>query len=93
MATAGREVLRSLANEHELPDAVIDAILEYRNEDAPEEEGEEAAENLADESSLDVQDGLEPPKQIFATLADLENVPEFANLPDPKIKETILSMA
>ena len=90
--TATRPVLRCLFSAGEVPNSVIDAILKYRNEEAPEEEGGEGAEEQAGDYQGDVLEGLEPPKQIFKTLADLEEVPEFSNIADQKVKDKFLSL-
>jgi hypothetical protein len=89
--TASRAVLRCLFTEAQIPDSVIEGILRYRNEEAPEEEGEEGETDVT-EYGGDVEEGLEPQKQIFTSLDDLESVPEFANIADPEVKEKFISM-
>jgi hypothetical protein len=82
---ASRPVLRALMPPAAIPDAVIDAILRYRNEPDPEAEEEDAAaEQAYDFGSLEL--GQETKRQFFAEVADLEKVPEFANLADPQVK-------
>lgn len=95
--TASRFVLRCLFTTSQLPDSVLDAILEYRNEDAPEEDEEggadgegTVAEDVSDYGG-DVMEGLEVPKKFYASLEDLEEVPEFASL-DPDIKEQFTNL-
>jgi competence protein ComGC len=89
--TAPRPVLRCLFTSTQLPDSVLDAILAYRNEDAPEEEegGEGSAagegQDVTDYAG-DVMEGEETLKQIFVAVEDLEEVPEYASL-DPDIKD------
>ena len=71
-----------------IPDPVIDAIVRYRNEVDPE--AEEAAENTSTTSDAYSFGGLELGEEqklrFFATVEDLEQVEEFANLPDPQVK-------
>lgn len=86
--TAHRCVLRSLFPVGQIPDTVIDAIIDYRNEEMPEEEG--AEEEIDAPFSLD--EGVDIPKQIFNSLEDLEKVPEFANLADREVKEKFLNL-
>ncbi|MBL9077813.1 MAG: general secretion pathway protein GspK [Planctomycetes bacterium] len=86
--TAPRPVLRALFPSDKIPDRVIDAILRYRNEE-DEEEAEKAAEqqgatDLADFGDLRL--GADKKLKFFASVADLEQIEEFANLPDPELK-------
>jgi len=86
--TATRPVLRALFPADKIPDRVIDAIIRYRNEE-DEEEAAKAAEQLPSTDVADFGDlrlGSEKKFKFFATVADLEQVEEFANLPDPQIK-------
>jgi hypothetical protein len=86
--TATRAVLRSLMPPDLIPDRVVDAIIRYRNEEDEEEAAKEADQtpstDLADFG--DLQLGNETKKKFFATTADLEQVEEFAQLPDPQVK-------
>ncbi len=90
--TAHRCVLRALSPPNEIPDAVIDAILRYRNEEEPPEEGEEGAEGAAgagapaDDYSGDISEGQTVKKKIFKSLDDLEQIPEWKNLADVEAK-------
>jgi hypothetical protein len=86
--TASRPVLRALFPADKIPDRVIDAILRYRNK----EDEEEAKKAEEEQKQTDVSDfgdlrlGADKKLQFFETVADLEKVEEFANLPDPEIK-------
>lgn len=81
---ASRPVLRALMPEGRMPDQVIDAILRWRNEPDPDaQEGEEAAEAL---DFGDLKLDSEEKKRFFATVDDLDQIEEFANLPDPELK-------
>ena len=86
--TASRPVLRALFPADKVPDRVIDAILKWRNTE-DEKELEKAA---AETTKTDVSDfgnlqlGSEKKLQFFATPADLEQVEEFAQMPDPQMK-------
>ncbi|MBL8754760.1 MAG: general secretion pathway protein GspK [Planctomycetes bacterium] len=85
--TASRQVLRSLFPPEKIPDRVLDAIIEYRNKI-----DEEATEAAAKEQSAEAQDfgdlrlGAEQKRKVFVDIADLEQVEEFAKLPDPEVK-------
>jgi hypothetical protein len=86
--TATRPVLRALFPADKIPDRVIDAIIRYRNEE-DEEEAAKAAEQLPSTDVSDFGDlrlGSEKKFKFFATVADLEQIEEFANLPDPQMK-------
>jgi type II secretory pathway component PulK len=85
--TAPRPVLRALFPPDRIPDRVIDAILEYRNE-VDEEATRKAEEQGTTEASDfgDLRLGAEQKRKFFATTADLEQVEAFAQLPDPEIK-------
>jgi hypothetical protein len=81
-------VLRALFPADKIPDRVIDAIIRYRNEE-DEEEAAKAAEQLPSTDVSDFGDlrlGSEKKFKFFATVADLEQIEEFANLPDPQMK-------
>jgi hypothetical protein len=86
--TASRPVLRALFPPDKIPDGVIDAILRHRNEE-DEEEAAAAAEQVPATDLADFGDlrlGSDKKLKFFATVADLEQVEEFANLPDPQLK-------
>ncbi len=89
--TAPRAVLRALFPPERIPDRVIDAILEYRNEVDEEATREEQEQGGTDQGTEladfgDLQLGPEQKRKFFASTADLEQVEEFAKLPDPEIK-------
>jgi hypothetical protein len=78
--TAPRAVLASLLPPYEMPREAIEAILRYRNEPLEEESEEPTAEEVL---------GLEeaaPPTKSFASLDDLDQIPEFGNL-YPEVKD------
>lgn len=85
---APRPVLRALMPEAAIPDSVIDAILRYRNE--VDQEAQEAAETGSTTSDPYAFGGLELGQEqklrFFATVDDLDQIEEFANLPDPQVK-------
>ena len=81
--TAPRAVLRSLFAPSEIPDLVIDAILRFRNEEVEETEEEEFVEDYVGDVDLGTQVTL----KIFADVSDVEQIPEFQNLPNPEVKE------
>ena len=98
--TATRPVLRCLFSESDLPDAVIEAILKYRNEDEPEQT-EEGAEGGAQAPapgtggssySEDLETGEQKKKRIFKSLQDLEQVPEFQNLSNVEVKAKLTQL-
>lgn len=88
--TASRAVLRALFAPERVPDRVIDAIIRYRNE-----VDEEATEAAAEDNQTDVSDfgdmrlGEQPLRKFFETIADLEEVEEFAEIPDEEVKSEI----
>jgi len=85
--TASRPVLRALFPPEQIPDRVIEAILEFRNqvdEEAMLAEQEQGATETSDFG--DIRLGSDQKKKFFETTADLEQVEEFAKLPDPEIK-------
>lgn len=86
--TAPRAVLRCLFSTSDIPDMVLDAILRYRNE----EEEEEEAQSLAEDYMGDVDLGVQPTLKIFADVSDLEQIPEFANLPNPEVKDELFRL-
>ncbi|MGE3171762.1 MAG: hypothetical protein AB7O97_03990 [Planctomycetota bacterium] len=81
---ASRPVLRALMPPEKIPDRVIDAIVRWRAEVDPEAEEGEGAVDAYDFGELQLGD--EPKKRFFATVEDLEQLPEFAELPDPEAK-------
>ena len=89
--TATRPVLRALFSEELAPDRVIDGIIRYRNE--IDEEATDAAldEQEAETADFgDMQLGDRQLKKFFETLEDLEQVEEFAQIPDPEVKSKIM---
>lgn len=86
--TAPRPVLRCLFSEYEIPWTTIEAILRYRNEEEETEEGE------AGESSelSEYMPGEQPKRKIFTSVQDLEQIREFANLPDPEVKAKFMAL-
>ncbi len=88
--TATRPVLRALFPEDVVPDRVIEGILRYRNE-VDEEATETAADSDAEEAAEfgDMMLGNQPMKQFFDTLDALEDVEEFAQIPDEDVKADI----
>jgi|GEM_PF-2618486 len=85
--TATRPVLRALFSEEDVPDRVIDGIIRFRNE-VDEEATDSAADDQAEEASQfgDMMLGNQVMKRFFETLDVLEDVEEFAQIPDEKIK-------
>ena len=86
--TATRPVLRALFPPDKIPDRVIDAIIRYRNEVDEEEQAklEEEGQSTDVTDFGDLQLGSDQKYKFFETVADLEKVEDFANLPDPQIK-------
>lgn len=88
--TASRPVLRALFPPDRIPDRVIDAIIEYRNEvdeEATRKEQDEAGEGTTELSDFgDLRLGTPQKRKVFTTTADLEEVEEFAKLADPQVK-------
>lgn len=85
--TAPRVVLRALFDPVRVPDRVIDAIIRYRNE--LDEEATEEAQDESDTETADFGDmqlGDEKLFQFFETLDDLEQVEEYAQIPDEEVK-------
>lgn len=78
--TATRPVLRCLFPENELPPAVIEALLRYRNEEVP------PSDEPVAESQL-VNEGDQIKRKMFGEVQDLDEVPEFMNLGNPAMKE------
>jgi type II secretory pathway component PulK len=81
--TAPRAVLRSLFSPGEIPDLVIDAILRFRNEEVEDLEEEPEVEDYLG----DVELGAQVTLKIFTDVRDVEQIPEFQNLPNPDVKE------
>jgi len=91
--TAPRAVLRCLFPEHEVPNAVIEAILRHRNEEEEEDEEELSENDLAGAEYFgDLNLGEQAPRKIFTTLEDLEELPEFENLGNPEIKQRFFEL-
>ena len=86
--TAPPALLRALASRSDVPEAVIDAILEYRNK--VDEEAQDAAESAAAESGdpgLMADDGSQSDMlQIFETLDDMDKVEEWTCSPTPRAR-------
>tara|TARA_R110002072_G_scaffold139249_1_gene282700 strand:+ start:45713 stop:47332 length:1620 start_codon:yes stop_codon:yes gene_type:complete len=88
--TASRAVLRALYDPIRVPDRVIDGIIRYRNE--IDEEATENANNENETESADfgeMQLGDQALRNFFETVADLEEVEEFAQISDEEIKTEI----
>lgn len=81
--TAPPAVLHGLFPRHEMPETVVRAMLEFRNE--VEEEGD-VVEGLDGEYSGDVDLGLSEKRKVFTSIDDLGELPEFANIADPNVK-------
>jgi type II secretory pathway component PulK len=95
--TAIRPVLRCLFPPHDVPDAVIEAILRYRNEKAEEEEAKKllsgsASSDSGSEYLGDVDEGVRTKLKVFEKVEDLDNVPEFANLANTEVKSRFFDM-
>jgi len=84
--TATPPVLRCLFPPAEVPESVIDAILRYRNEEVEEDPDAEGTGGI-DDYLGDMALGTTVKHKIFTGIEDLEELPEFANLPDPEIKQ------
>jgi hypothetical protein len=86
--TASRPVLRALFPPEKMPDRVIDAIIKWRNEESEDEKDQEGAQPEKTEVSDfgNMRLGQDKKLKFFATVADLEQVEEFAKLPDPQMK-------
>jgi hypothetical protein len=82
-------VLRALFPPEKIPDRVLDAILEWRNkeDEKARQEAEQSGSTSTDVSDFgDLRLGSEVKRNVFATIADLEQIEEFAKLPDPELK-------
>jgi hypothetical protein len=84
--TAPRCVLRALFPPDRIPDLVIDAIIKYRNTEEEPDPKTQAAQGSATADFGNLQLGSDKKYKVFAEVSDLEQLPEFANLPDPQIK-------
>ena len=82
--TAPRPVLRCLFSEAEFSDTVIDAILEYRNQEVEELD---LATGMQDDYLGVVEEGQGVKRQVFTDLAQLDEIPEFANIADPTVRD------
>ena len=89
--TAPRAVLRCLFPPAEIPDSVIDAILRYRNEEV-EEDPLAAQSDVPSDYLGDIRSGEGPKLKMFTDLGELDDIPEFQNLPDPAIKSKFLDL-
>lgn len=87
-------LLRSLANRTDVPESVVDAILEYRNK--VDEEARDAAEQAATESGdagLLASDGTQTEMlQIFESLDDLDKVDEWDMLSNSDGKKDLQAL-
>ncbi|MGA1606534.1 MAG: hypothetical protein ACO4CT_06090 [Planctomycetota bacterium] len=90
--TASRPVLRCLFSPAQMPDSVIDAIIEWRNE--PVEEDPFAAESdVPDDYLGDIRGSTQEKRKMFTDASELEEeIPEFQNIADPKVKEDFLML-
>ncbi|MDA0375006.1 MAG: type II secretion system protein GspK [Planctomycetota bacterium] len=90
--TASRPVLRCLFSPAQMPDSVIEAILEWRNE--PVEEDPFAAEaDVPDDYLGDIQGATQEKRKMFTDVSELEEeIPEFQNIADPNVKEDFLML-
>ena len=86
--------MRALEADEDIPRSVIEALLEWRNEEDEEAMAEQEAQNAesADSGLLDQTGSTEPPKKFFASLEDLNDVEEWGNLPESMAKERLLGM-
>ncbi len=96
--TAPRAVLKCLLPDAVLPAQVIEAILEYRNEEVPQDEtapqGETGAGGGDSLASLeqDLLGNTKTKTRVFSTLDDLDKVDEFKNWMDEEAKKKFLSL-
>ncbi|MEC7584071.1 MAG: hypothetical protein VYE77_07120 [Planctomycetota bacterium] len=81
---ASRPVLRALFPVDKVPDLVIDAIIRWRNEEDPDAAEEDEDVSAYDFGELELGDQVQ--RRFFETTEDLEQIPEFENLPDPELK-------
>ncbi len=86
--TAQRAVLRCLFDPSEIPDAVIDAIIRWRNEPVEEDPSAPGSSSVPEDYLGDVRSGSGPKRQMFTTIEQLEDeIEEFRNLADPALKQ------
>ena len=94
--TAPRAVLRCLLPDAILPAQVIEAILEYRNEEIPEEELNAQAGPDGTGTEPSPEDELlgtsRRRTRVFETLDDLDKVDEFKNWQDDGAKKKFLAL-
>lgn len=90
--TAPPAVLKCLFPEHMIPHVVIDAILRYRNEEAEEEGDAESGLVSGADYYGDLDLGEEKKRKIFASVQDLEELPEFQNLANLEAKEAFYEL-
>ena len=106
--TATRPVLRCLFTTAEISDAVIEAILRDRNEEAPPEDenaagGAGAAQGQpsptpartsysSGSSSGEIAEGEKKKRKIFSTIEDLEKIPEYQNLATAGVKTKLAEL-
>jgi type II secretory pathway component PulK len=88
--TAPRAVLRCLFPPGELPDSAIDAILKFRNEEVEQDPNAEPTES--DDYLSHVREGEMVPKKMFDAPQDVDEIPEFQNLPDPTVKDKFFKL-
>lgn len=90
---APRPVLRAIMPEAAIPDSVIDAILRFRNEvDTEAQEAEQAGTTTSDPYAFGgLELGEEQKLRFFETVDDLDQIEEFASLPDPQVKSDFKS--
>lgn len=82
--TATRPVLRCLFSPAEFPDEVVEAILRFRNEPVEEED---LQSSLPDDYYGDFDAGIKIKRKMITDLQELEEIPEFANLADPTVRQ------
>jgi len=81
---APRAVLRALMPPGKFPDTVVDAIIRWRAEEDPAEKDKQKASDPYDYGDLKLGD--EAKRRFFKSVDDLEQIEEFAGLPDPEVK-------
>ncbi|MFO1053018.1 MAG: type II secretion system protein GspK [Planctomycetota bacterium] len=91
--TAPRVVLRCLFDPSEIPDAVIDGIIRYRNEEVEEDPSKPSTSSVPEDYLGDVRTGAGVKRKMFKAVDEIEEqVPELKNLPDPDLKSRFLDM-
>jgi hypothetical protein len=83
--TAPAAVLYCLFPTSEIPDHVIEAVLRWRNE--PIEEEEDPMADVPEDYLGDISEGYSVKRQVFTEVEQLDEIPEWKNLPDPAIKQ------